>query len=371
MTGRWFGATGRRVPAIAIAGTLDVEGALVLDDTSDEVALRDAHAGGTPVVVRARTAAEVREALARPEVACVLVDDPTLLELDLAELTYGAPPVATYSICACDLAAGQWGVATQSKFLAVGSIVPWAAPQVGAIATQSYANPRYGPDGLALLREGLSADEVVARLTAADPDAHLRQLGVVDARGGAATFTGEGCFEWAGGRVGEGFAAQGNILVSAATVDALADTFPATAGRPLAARLLDCLDAAEAAGGDRRGRQSAAILVVERDGGYAGLSDTLLDLRVDDHPDPLVELRRLARLHDALFGQTPRSEWIAVDAALRGELTEMLGSLGYADLDAFAAVENLEERVDDGDAVDPVVLDALRARAREHAVEAR
>jgi uncharacterized Ntn-hydrolase superfamily protein len=301
----------------------------------------------------------------------VLVEDPALLDVDLAELTYGAPPVSTYSICACDLEAGQWGVATQSKFLAVGSIVPWAEPQAGAVATQSYANPRYGPDGLALLREGLPAEEVVARLTAADPDAHLRQLGVVDARGGAATFTGEGCFDWAGGRVGAGYAAQGNILVSAATVDAIADAFEATAGRPLAERLLDCLDAAEAAGGDSRGRQSAAILVVERDGGYAGLSDTLLDLRVDDHPDPVVELRRLVRLHDALFGRTPRSEWITVDAALRGKLTGMLESLGYADLDAFAAVENLEERVDDEHAVDPVVLEVLRTRFREHAVEAR
>src|SRR5262245_9222690 len=177
--------------------------------------------------------------------------------------------VATYSICACDLAAGQWGVATQSKFLAVGSVVPWAEPQVGAVATQSYANPRYGPDGLALLREGLAAGEVVERLTDADEDREVRQLGVVDGEGRAATFTGSGCHAWAGGRTGDGFAAQGNILVSGATVDALAATFEATTGSPLVARLLDCLDAAEAAGGDRRGRQSAALLVVERDGGYA------------------------------------------------------------------------------------------------------
>ena len=177
------------------------------------------------------------------------------------------PPVATYSICACDLAAGQWGVATQSKFLAVGSVVPWAEPQVGAIATQSYANPRYGPDGLALLQEGLSAEQVVARLTAADDDREVRQLGVVDGEGRAATFTGSGCHAWAGGRTGDAYAAQGNILVSGGTVDALAATFEATRGRPLAERLLDCLDAAEAAGGDSRGRQAAALLVVERDGG--------------------------------------------------------------------------------------------------------
>src|SRR5438105_5587131 len=168
------------------------------------------------------------------------------------------PLVATYSIAACDLAAGQWGVATQSKFLAVGSVVPWAEPQVGAVATQSYANPRYGPQGLALLREGLPADEVVERLTAADEGRDQRQVGVVDAAGRAANFTGSACLEWAGGRTGTCFAVQGNILVSAETVGALADTFERTAGQPLAERLLDCLGAAQAAGGDRRGQQSAS-----------------------------------------------------------------------------------------------------------------
>jgi uncharacterized Ntn-hydrolase superfamily protein len=271
--------------------------------------------------------------------------------------------VATYSICACDLEAGQWGVATQSKFLAVGSVVPWAEPRVGAIATQSYANPRYGPDGLALLRGGLSAEEVVERLTSADEDRALRQLGVVDGEGRAATYTGEGCHAWAGGRTGPGYAAQGNILVSADTVDALAETFEATARRPLAARLLDCLDAAEAAGGDSRGRQSSALLVVERDGGYAGLSDTLIDLRVDDHADPLAELRRLSRLHDDLFGKTPREEWLAVDDALRAELDELLARTGHPSLAEWAGVENLEERVDGEDAIDPVVLERLRASA--------
>jgi len=271
-----------------------------------------------------------------------------------------AETVATYSICACDLAAGQWGVATQSKFLAVGSVVPWAAPHIGAIATQSYANPRYGPEGLELLREGFSAEEVVERLTAADGDRALRQLGVVDGEGRAATFTGEECHAWAGGRTGSGYAAQGNILVSGDTVDALAETFEATGGRPLAERLLDCLDAAEAAGGDSRGRQSAALLVVERDGGYASLSDTLVDLRVDDHPDPLVELRRIHRLHDLLFGTTPRQDWIPVDDALRAELAERLARAGHPSLAAWAGVENLEERVEGDDAIDPVVLERLR-----------
>ena len=271
-----------------------------------------------------------------------------------------AETVATYSICACDLAAGQWGVATQSKFLAVGSVVPWAAPHIGAIATQSYANPRYGPEGLELLREGFSAEEVVERLTAADGDRALRQLGIVDGEGRAATFTGEECHAWAGGRTGSGYAAQGNILVSGDTVDALAETFEATGGRPLAERLLDCLDAAEAAGGDSRGRQSAALLVVERDGGYASLSDTLVDLRVDDHPEPLVELRRIYRLHDLLFGSTPRQDWIPVDDALRAELAERLARAGHPSLAAWAGVENLEERVEGDDAIDPVVLERLR-----------
>ena len=271
------------------------------------------------------------------------------------------PVVATYSICACDLAAGRWGVATQSKFLAVGSVVPWAAPHAGAIATQSYANPRYGPEGLALLASGLSAADTVARLTDADPDSEQRQLGIVDAEGRAATFTGAACHDWAGGRTGAGYAAQGNILVSGATVDALAETFERTAGATLAERLLECLDAAQAAGGDRRGQQSAALLVVERDGGYAGLSDTLVDLRVDDHPWPLEELRRLYGAHQALFGRTPRTEWIEVDDKLRAELEARLAALGHATLADWAGVENLEERVDGTDAIDPVVLAALRA----------
>ncbi len=271
------------------------------------------------------------------------------------------PRVATYSICACDLEAGQWGVATQSKFLAVGSVVPWAEPQTGAIATQAYANPRYGPDGLALLRDGLSADEVVERLTAADGGRAERQLGVVDGRAGSATFTGADCHAWAGGIAGPGFAAQGNILVSEETVLALADTFEGSAGSPLTARLLDCLVAAQAAGGDRRGQQSAALLVVERDGGYAGLSDVLVDLRIDDHPRPVDELRRLHGLHDALFGRTPRKEWLTVDDELRAELAERLAALGHASLDDWAGVENLEERVDGDDEIDPVVLAALRA----------
>jgi uncharacterized Ntn-hydrolase superfamily protein len=272
--------------------------------------------------------------------------------------------VSTYSIAACDLEAGQWGVATQSKFLAVGSVVPWAEPQVGAIATQAYANPRYGPDGLALLREGLSAEEVVERLTSADEGRDQRQLGIVDGEGRSASFTGAECLDWAGGRTGPSYAAQGNILVSAETVEAIAASFESCSG-PLAERLLDCLDAAQAAGGDRRGQQSAALLLVEKDGGYANLSDTIVELRVEDHERPLEELRRLYGLHVALFGETPRDEWVAVDDPLADELRARLAKLGYdGDLeDAFnrwAGNVNLEERVDGIEEIDPVVLEELR-----------
>jgi uncharacterized Ntn-hydrolase superfamily protein len=276
--------------------------------------------------------------------------------------------VATYSIVACDLDAAQWGVATQSKFLAVGSVVPWAAAEVGAIATQSYANPQYGPDGLALLRQGLGAEEVARRLTEADEGREQRQLGVVDAQGRAATFTGAECHDWAGGRTGDGYAAQGNILVSGETVDALAETFDATKGKLLAERLLDCLAAAQTAGGDKRGQQSAAILVVEKDAGYANLTDVVVDLRVDDHERPIEELRRLYGLHDALFGSTPKAKWLDVDDVLRAELSERLEKLGYAGeldraLNDWAGTENYEMRVDGVERVDPVVLEALRSQS--------
>jgi uncharacterized Ntn-hydrolase superfamily protein len=364
MRERWFGATGRKVPQIAVEGELDVDGALVLDDLEDE-ALRAAFDEGRPIVVRASSPNAVLQALKRPEVSSVVVPaaQRELLDLDLIKLTYG-----TYSIAACDLLAGQWGVATQSKFLAVGSVVPWAEPHVGAVATQAYANPRYGPDGMALLREGLSAEEAVDRLTSADDGRDHRQLGVVDREGRGASYTGSECLDWAGGRTGTGYAAQGNILVSGETVDALAETFESTVGTPLAERLLDCLDAAEAAGGDSRGQQSAALLVVKKDGGYANLSDVVIDLRVDDHERPLEELRRLYGLHDAIFGQTPREEWVSVDEQLADELGERLARLGYeGELgDAFvrwAGAENLEERVDGVTAIDPVVLEELRGRS--------
>jgi len=276
--------------------------------------------------------------------------------------------VATYSIVACDLEAGQWGVAVQSRFLAVGAVVSSAEAHAGAVATQAYANPSYGREGLRLLREGLSAEETVAQLTGADEGRDLRQLGIVDSRGGAATFTGSGCDDWAGGRTGPAYAAQGNILVSADTVDALAETFEETPRNPLAERLIECLAAAQAAGGDRRGQQSAALLVVERGGGYAGLSDVLVDLRVDDHPTPIEELRRLYGIHRELFGRTPQEDWIEVDAALAEELGVRLARLGYDEElpEAFvrwSGSENLEERVDGIARIDPVVLRKLRGQA--------
>jgi len=268
-------------------------------------------------------------------------------------------PISTYSIVACDLDQGEWGVAVQSKFLAVGSVVPWAEPGAGAVATQSYANPRYGPDGLALLRQGLSAEEVVKRLTEADDGRDQRQLGVVDSAGLGATYTGTACHDWAGGLTGSGYAAQGNILVSGETVDALAATFEAAQGS-LAERLLASLAAGQAAGGDSRGQQSASLLVVRRDGGYAGLSDVLVDLRVDDHEAPIGELHRLHALHDQLFGQTPRDRWLAVDEELRAEIAERLAKLGYERLEDWAGAANLEERGDGDLKIDPVVLRELR-----------
>jgi uncharacterized Ntn-hydrolase superfamily protein len=280
-----------------------------------------------------------------------------------------SPVVATYSIVACDRGAGQWGVAVQSKFLAVGSVVPWAEPYVGAIATQSYANPRYGPDGLALLRAGKSAEETITALTEADGDRAMRQVGIVDGEGRGATFTGAGCHDWAGGRTGHCYAAQGNILVSEATVDALAVTFEQNAHLELAERLLECLAAAQAAGGDSRGQQSASLLVVEKDAGYAKLSDTVVDLRVDDHERPIAELRRIFVLHREIFGVTPKEDWLSVDDELASELRDRLSKLGYdgGDLERaffdWAGTENLEERVEGVERIDPIVLGALRKQS--------
>jgi uncharacterized Ntn-hydrolase superfamily protein len=276
----------------------------------------------------------------------------------------------TFSLVACDPDAREWGVVVASKFLAVGAVVPWARAEVGAIATQAYANVAYGPDGLALLAAGHGAQEVVDRLTAPDREREQRQLGVVDAAGAAATFTGRGCLDWAGGRAGDGYAAPGNILTGPDVVEAMAAAFDA-AGGTLAERLLIALAAGDAAGGDRRGRQSAAILVCRAGAGYGGATDVLCDLRIDDHADPVAELRRLHAVHVLLFGRTPPEHHVPLDPALQEELADRLERLGYSTEDGveaalarWAGVENLEERLSPtGGTIDPVVLGVLRERA--------
>jgi uncharacterized Ntn-hydrolase superfamily protein len=274
---------------------------------------------------------------------------------------------STYSIVACDLERREWGVAVQSRFLAIGALAAWAEAEVGVVATQSFMNTDYGRTGLRLVGEGLSAREALDRVLASDPEPDKRQVGIVDRDGTVAAHTGEACLPWAGHHLGEGFAAQGNMLVSADTADALADTFAATTG-PLARRLLAALQAAQAAGGDRRGQQSAALLVARRGGGYGG-ADVVVDLRVDDDPAPLSELERLLGLHELYFGATPRERWLPVQGALEAEVRAALTGLGYAigdlagDLETWAGIENLEERVNGAARIDPVVLDELRRMA--------
>ncbi|MDH7485011.1 MAG: DUF1028 domain-containing protein [Anaerolineae bacterium] len=291
--------------------------------------------------------------------------------------------MGTFSIVACDPIQGDWGVAVQSKFLAVGAVVPWAQAGAGAIATQSYANTSYGPEGLRLLAAGLSAEETLARLVAADEGREHRQVGMVDAAGRAAAFTGRECLAWAGHLVGPHYACQGNILVSAATVEAMAATFEATSG-PLADRLLAALVAGQAAGGDRRGQQSAALLVVRERGGYGGFNDRYLDLRVDDHPQPIAELQRLLDLYRLYFDRTPEKDLLPLDEGLTREVQGMLQALGYyagpqhgqydaatrAALEVWAGVENLEERLLPDARLDPVVLAFLREQHRGHTVSA-
>jgi uncharacterized Ntn-hydrolase superfamily protein len=314
-------------------------------------------------------------------------------------------PIVTYSIVARDSATGDLGVAVQSKFLSVGSVVPWARAGVGAIATQSYANVAYGPDGLALLAGGANAEEALEALVEADPMRSQRQAGVVDARGGSASHTGHSCFAWAGGRTGPDYAAQGNILAGAAVVEGLADTFEA-GGRPFPELLVACLAAADGAGGDRRGRQSAALLVVRERGGYGGGNDRWIDLRVDDHADPVTELARLLDLTHLYLERPTPAELIALDASLAGEVRSHLGRLGWDPatagsplyvpmwpdqaepeeerpsvgdprplpdgwtiawqdrLLAWMAVENLEERTAAPGWIDPKVLGCLREAAR-------
>ncbi len=269
----------------------------------------------------------------------------------------------TFSIVARGPDGVSYGVAVASKFLAVGSAVPAAEAGVGALATQSYANLAYRPQGLALLRHGASAADTVAGLTAADPGRETRQIGVVGATGVGATYSGAECNPWAGGRTGEGYACQGNILSGADVVVQLERAW--ISGDPtgsLAIRLLEALAAGDAAGGDKRGRQSAALYVVTPGGGYGGGSDVLVDLRVDDHPAPVPELIRLLALHELYFGKPDPAAALPLRDGLAEEVGRHLETLGYAALQTWMGVENYEERHLPG-AIDPLVLDKLRAAA--------
>jgi uncharacterized Ntn-hydrolase superfamily protein len=270
----------------------------------------------------------------------------------------------TFSIVATDGTA--WGVAVASKFLAVGSAVPAAAAGVGAIATQSWANLAYRPDGLALLRDGHPAEETLRRLTEADENRAERQAGIVDRDGGSATYTGTGCHPWAGGVTGQGYAIQGNILVGPEVVEAMRRSWLETsADAPLATRILAALRAGDEAGGDRRGRQSAAVLVVRHEAGYGGGSDVFVDLRVDDHSQPVTELARLLDLHHLYFDKPDPATALALDGEVADEVRRRLATLGHSEGDLataladWAGIENYEERLMDA-RIDAVLLEKLR-----------
>ena len=282
---------------------------------------------------------------------------------------------STFSIAAFDPKTGDLGVAVESKFLSVGAVVPFAQAGIGAVATQAWANTSYGPRALRMLKRGLTPKQAGARLVALDQHAAQRQFGIVDARGRAFSYTGKGCYDWAGSRTGKNFAAQGNILAGAAVVAALVETFGKTRG-DLAERLVAALAAGQAAGGDQRGQESAALLVVRRKGGYGGFNDRHIDLRVDDHPAPIDELKRLLDLHHLYLGKTDPADILPIDAKIARELQTLMHARGYYDgalngawdtatqkaFRKFAGVENVEERLLDGAFIDRVVLDFLRAR---------
>ena len=286
-------------------------------------------------------------------------------------------PIATFSICAFDAAKQEWGVAVQSKFMAVGAVVPWARAGAGAIATQSYANLDYGPDGLTLLAAGHSAADVVARLTEADDERAYRQLGIVDAQGGVAAFTGDECMDWAGHKLGDGYCCQGNILVEG-TVEAMAESFEAAraSGKgELADWLVASLAAGQAAGGDSRGRQSAAVTVVRENGGYGGRTDRYIDLRVDDHPTPIKQLHALLDAHHLFFGAVDEADLVPL-ADVVAEMEPVLRRRNYLTLPVnnvatpefvqalvkMTGTENLEERWRGQDHIERKVIDYLKSR---------
>jgi uncharacterized Ntn-hydrolase superfamily protein len=263
-------------------------------------------------------------------------------------------------------------VAVQSKFLAVGAFVPWARGGVGAVATQSFAEITYGNRGLELLESGMSPQEAVESLVSADDMRDHRQVGIVSADGRSATFTGADCFEHAVGLSGENFAAQGNILTSPYVPEAMATAFTSGAGN-LASRLLASLAAGQEAGGEKRGMESAALLVVRPNGGYGGNNDRWLDLRVDHSDSPIGELGRLLDLHTLYFGRTPQEDLLSFDEALQMEAKGLLEGLGWwnqdqsveDNLQAWMGWHNLEERWEGGHRIDPLVLDRLRHASSE------
>ncbi|MBK9715869.1 MAG: DUF1028 domain-containing protein [Kouleothrix sp.] len=283
--------------------------------------------------------------------------------------------IATFSIAARDPQNGDLGVAVASKFLSVGSVVPWAQAGAGAVATQALANISYGPRGLALMAAGQPAQAALDALLAEDPDREHRQVGLVDARGGAAAHTGAECMDWAGHVVGEGFTAQGNILTGANVARAIAAAFTASSGE-LADRLLAALQAGDTAGGDRRGRQSAALYVARAGGSYGGLLDRYIDLRVDDHAAPVDELARLLKLHRFYLTPPRQEELLPIDAPIARELQTLLARAGYyhgavsgawdeatrAALEQYGGVENLEERLVSPTKIDPQVLAYMREK---------
>jgi uncharacterized Ntn-hydrolase superfamily protein len=279
---------------------------------------------------------------------------------------------ATFSIVAFDPETNELGVAVESKFLSVGAVVPWVESGVGAIATQSWANTTYGPRGLELLRRGATPDEAVNKLTADDENAAERQVGIVDAHGRSATYTGSKCKDWAGGAAGSNYAAQGNILAGKGVVDDMIRAFTETRGY-LADRLVATLRAGQAAGGDRRGQQSAALYIAKPASGYAGFNDRYVDLRVDDHPAPIDELARILEQHKLYFFQPRPEDVLPIDDALGDEITTHLAKAGLVAPDAaydaearealvaFMHRENLEDRVRDDGCIDRQTLDYLRS----------
>ncbi len=273
----------------------------------------------------------------------------------------------TYSIVAVDVEANEAGVGVQSRFLAAGAIVPWARGGVGAVATQALADVTFGPRGLDMLAQGLEPEAVLDRLLDGDPQREQRQVGLVNAAGRAASFTGAECFTWAGGRVGDGFTCQGNILASPDVVVAMAGTFEATRG-PLAERLLEALRAGQRAGGDRRGQEAAGLVVARPGGGYGGNHDRYIDLRVDHHDQPIEELATLLDLHHLYFERPSEGEILTADDGLEGEIRSNLERLGKLEpgqdvwdaLSGYMSWTNLEERWVGRGRVDPRVLDHLR-----------